>query len=539
MATVYEVDVAVRLKDQVAGALNSMRGQLGALSAAGDQTTRTIGRLGGAFTALFAMREVERFGMAGVRAFGAVIEQGETLEMALTRLQLVTGANVKQMREYHRLAETIQLTHILTTPQATDLIGFLRKSGVKQADLPAALEASAQFADVMKTTQHMDVEQSAQLAMQFFTMRSAHGTAERATALNALYKASQVIPESEGGIQSLFNVFRKLAAVGDLVGLSLQQQLELSAVMVRSGQGRGGEQLRRLVTEIAEGGTSKKSQEAVKALGITLANFEEFRGATLPQLAKAFGQVGGSAAALLLSPGGQESIQAVRDAERTLPDLGDASKSVMQTFTASLGVAGTTFQSILGDTGAALGKDLIGPLELVNTALAAFQGFLTRHPGAAPTALAGFGGASVGAMVGSAGGLGLAGLAALFGGPIGWGTAAVMALLGGLQGAAVGGGGAALAEMWHHDHVGATTGEPHTVAGAAAASDTGMPPPLSAPLQAPGSRHPASAHLRRAADALDRGHIPDLGLSGRASAGASAMPGAVVNPTTGVGNPSR
>ena len=464
MATVYAVDVNVNLLNGGGGgfgggalnanALTQLNQQFGILQNNISRTRSASQSLMGIWGQLFVTREIMRFGGATLGVFGGMIKAAADFQTAMGGVQMATGASVDQMQTLSDAVVRISQTHAMDLTETANMIAVASKGGIKDPAMLMALlnpdngqAGIADFADVMRITNKIPVEQSAKMGMEFATLLGGQDPSSILTALDAFTRAASFSPE---GPMALFETFKKLHPLASKLGANPRQELQVAALLGESGlRGAGGRETASALLKMATAGP--KSNAKARALDKELLGARDSRGgldlvSMLEHLGKferehpkdalktekdAFGQVGLRALAVLADPKHIAQLEKMVTLWDKMPGLHEQHIMQMEQVNAQW----TVFTTDLTSLGAVLGTDILptvtSALQNFNGVLEWSAGLLREHPlfrkEISNTAVLGAGGATI--AIGAAGLMFYAALAKMASGAV-VGTAAEATLAG-------------------------------------------------------------------------------------------------------------
>ena len=291
MATVYAVDVNVNLLNGGGGgggggggsAIDPQTLENADRLVAGiatsywnvDKAAQSVSRQMGVWGQLFAARELEKFGRAGVDAFEGIMGKAGNLEEVMlnvrTGFDLTSGATDALVEKLKLLDQA----HDTTAMNMARSLLIMQQSGISNpADALKLLEPGngkgglAAFHDLMLgRADKVDSDQSTKFAMQLFNTLSITDPSKQADALDLFARALKFDPQSSPGglLGSLQNIHRTAAAAH----MPVEQQMQLAAMTTMGGQsGREAQQIANLIgtMELIGHGTKKQQRHQAAEL---------------------------------------------------------------------------------------------------------------------------------------------------------------------------------------------------------------------------------------------------------------------------------
>ena len=454
MATVHTIDINVNLINNAGaglGGLNAVFAQLNQQSLKFSQTLRvdvdnslnivnktilnmrqSAQNTQSAFMQMFLLHEAVRFGETTLGMFGGIIQSAADFETAMGNVRMATGATTAEMGLLGDAVIRISQTHAMDLTESAQMLAIASRGGVKDpkallalldpesAGIPMA--GIADFADVMRVSQKMSVEQSTKMGMEFATLLGGQDPTAILSALDQFTRASQFSPE---GPQALFQTFKKLHPLASTMGASAKQELQVSALLGESGlEGSGG---REVASGLLKLFTAKPGQGAGGELDTLLTqghkagqpldllqiitqlhSFEKSHpDEALKAEKSAFGQVGLRAFAVLSDPNHIAQLEKMVGLWDKMPGLQEMHSEQMS----QLNMVWKETTTDVDAFGAVLGGPLLpiitGALDDFNAALGAVTTTLNEHPVFKGIASANLGGAAAGAGAGFLGTIGL------------------------------------------------------------------------------------------------------------------------------------
>ena len=286
MATVYAVDVNVNLLNQAGSSGGGGSGPAGSASALRDldrginDVQRSSERMMGTWGKLFAFREMEKFGRAGVDAFKGVVANAATLEESMLNVRLGLSLTADETERLKDKFYELDQAHKTSANEMARTALILQQSGVRdQASLLGLMEPGGgkqgllTFQDVMKSrAEPVPPEEAARLAMQFIDTAAVVGPAAQANMLDLVTRALQFDPQASPG--GLLGAFQNIHRTGDFAGLPLESQMQLAAMTTMGGQsGREATQIGHLIGQMemighSPGKAAAHKAEAMRGMGI-------------------------------------------------------------------------------------------------------------------------------------------------------------------------------------------------------------------------------------------------------------------------------
>ena len=411
MATAYAIDVNVNLLNSLGGSSGGGgAGPAGGVSQLRDldrgiqDVQRSSERMIGTWGKLFAFREMEKFGRAGVDAFKGVIENAGNLEESMLNVRLGLNLTADQTDRLKDKFYELDQAHKTSANEMARTALILQQSGVRdQAAMLGLMEpgGGAQglltFQDVMKSrAQPIAPEEAARLAMQFINTSAVVGPAAQAQMLDLVTRALQFDPQGSPG--GLLGAFQNIHRTGDFAGLSLEQQMQLASLTTVGGQsGREATQIGHLVGQMelighSPGKAAAHKAAAMRKMGILggdgnptgdifglidkiAALREKDPEGSKRLIATAFPDVRRQEEVLeLTEPGKIAQLKAVQEAWGKLAPLAKQHELLMGGVNSQL----TVFKSNLQDISSASGSNLLDSTKGIVTILNDFAGALKK-----------------------------------------------------------------------------------------------------------------------------------------------------------------
>lgn len=425
MATTHSVDVQLRLMEVIGGQLSGISSQMRGLQ---DQATA----VGKTMKLAFGFHELERFGKAGMDAFGGMIQQASNLQLAMSKVQIATSASGREMKSLGDLIVDTSSKHAMSAMQAADMMAVVARTGMAKETIKSTFGSISTFADIQKMERGMEFEQSAKLAAttaRFFGARTPEQT-ERV--LNNLYKAMNTSPMAPN---QLLTSLQNFAPVGQQLGMSQEDTFQAASLMGTMGLGsKGGTGLFNILlrsigkTPSLTGHRESEQVKALRDLGLTkdivepggkfsfegmfkqlTKREEEMKGEGksgqfIKDLIGAFNDRGGRVAAALATPDAQQNMLEMIAGWGKVTTLQDAYEIEQKNLAYQTNVLKTNFQNLEATAGN-LSLKALSPLTVkLGDWTAQIDTYLKSHPLA---------GNLVGGVV--AGGEGVSSIAALVG----------------------------------------------------------------------------------------------------------------------------
>lgn len=217
--------------------MNIIGGQLGGISQQLRGLQAQAGAVGQNMTRALGFHELERFGRAGMDAFGGMINRAADLQMAMTKVRIATSSTESGMKSLGEIIIDTSSKHAMSASQAADMMAVVARTGMGTDTIKSTFGSISKFADIEKFERHMEFEQSAKIAAttaRFFGARSPEQT-ERV--LNNLYKAMNASPMAPNQLLTSLQTF---APIGRKLGMSQEETFQAASLMGTMGLGSKG-----------------------------------------------------------------------------------------------------------------------------------------------------------------------------------------------------------------------------------------------------------------------------------------------------------
>ncbi len=367
MASTHVIEVQMKFLQTAAGLSSSINSNIA--GAVGNTN-----KLGQMLTSGAAFYGLEKFGQAGKKVFGGMIEQATLLQSALARVQIATGANAREMKGFQDLIRSTSSKYSMDTSQSSNMLAVMARTGMSRGTISATFDAVSKYASIQQFERGVDYEQSAKLAATTARLYGARSPEQTERVLNNLYRAMNTTPMAPGQILTSLQNF---APVGMKLGMSQEETFQAAALMGTMGLGsKGGTGLFNMMmrsvgkTASMTGHREDKQTKALHELGIhagmsfgsivnQLVSSSTSMGAKgqsahfIQDLIAAFNDRGGRVAAALSSPDAQKNLQDLLASWKDVTDLNKAMEIEQKTLAFQTGVVSSNFrmlESTLGET---------------------------------------------------------------------------------------------------------------------------------------------------------------------------------------------
>lgn len=383
MATIHSVDIRVGLVDETETGFDDIERRAG----------ESINRIGSMWSQFFLGRELERFGMIGVHAFGDIVRAAADLETAMGNISIAIGQPLAAIAGLRNAVIDIAQTHTMATADAAQMVAVMGRGGIKDPSQltqllnPAQGGGFADFADIMKVSRGIDVQQTAQLGVEFTSLLGGASVKETLRGLEELNKAVSFSPQSDP--RAILQTFKNIHGIAGMAGIGVEPQLQVSALLNEIGlQGRGGTELAsglmHLLTSKAGAQFIDRDRNGNVDLFGTLQRIQTFEKehphTAIAEEKKAFGMIGVRALGVLAQPEHLAQIQRLMDEWGKLPSIAATHAQLMGQTNAQLAVLTTNFQGLLAAIGTGTLTSVNKALTTFSDALASATLFLNAHP---------------------------------------------------------------------------------------------------------------------------------------------------------------
>ena len=364
MAISLAVEVEIRAVNHLSMVFSQVSRQTGEMNSQIKQMNTNISAMSRAWLAMFAGRELSRFGDSIVGALTKGVQVAGSFQTALVGIKIAANASTQAMDQLQNVLINTSNKYGMNLTQGANMMAISARGGMSISDIARQADPILGFGNLMNVTRGIPFEESALMASKLSGMFG-HDVTD-------LFNRG--IKSGKGNVDELFQIITKLAPVANALKMSPERVFELSALFENTGLGVRGStsMVNALVSTTANAGKHNTRAKAARDLGLTDShgnlNYLDAMGAPDPLLfggilssdrarmttqrfqgdiTGAFGGLRGvQVGEILSSPAVIEQFKALIERFKEMKTVTQDNNEITKTFDQQLKILGSNFQGL-------------------------------------------------------------------------------------------------------------------------------------------------------------------------------------------------